>query len=227
VNLLLARDNTTFLPGHHGSRAALVGIGRVDQVAHDGVDLLVGGQLGTEGRGLSRAQDLHRGRGEQLAVLAEQSRVDGNIGRVGARAEVNQRVVQGVGRGDGDGAAAERLEVVDQRGVGGAPVDGADSDIVAGKLLQEGRALGDVALENRLVDVGGERIGRVASLCCVDDCLVRRGRLLQRERADVAADAADERVGAPLARVVTSALLGLEGGVGEERIEVGFSIGSD
>jgi hypothetical protein len=204
-----------------------VGIGRVDEVAHDGVDLLVGGELGTEGGRLGRAQDLHRGRGEQLTVLAEQGCVDGNIGRVGARAEVDQRVVQGVGRGDGDGAAAERLKVVDQRGVGGAPVDGADSDVVAGELLQEGRALGDVALENGLIDAGGERIGWVASLCCVDDCLVRRGRLLQRERADVAADAADKRVGAPLARVVTSALLGLETGVGEECVEVGFSIGSD
>ena len=204
-----------------------MGVGRVDLVAHDGGDLLVSSQAGAERRRLGRAQGLHRGRGKQLAVLAEQGRVDGDVGRVGARAEVDERVLQGVGRVDGDGAAAEGLEVVDQGRIGSAPVNRANSDIIAGKLIQDSGALGLVAREDCLVNARREGIGRVAGLGSRDDVLVGGRGLLQREHANIAAEAGDEGVGARLVRIVQSALLRVVRSVREEGVVVGGNIVGD
>ena len=88
--------------------------------------------------------------------------------------------------------------MVDQGRIRSAPVDGADSDVVVGKLLQQSSALGLVACKNCLVDVRRERVSRVAGLGSCDNLLVGGGSLLQRENADVAAKTADEGVGARL-----------------------------
>ncbi len=117
--------------------------------------------------------------------------------------------------------------MVDQGRVGSAPVDRADSDVVVGKLLEEGCALGLVTGKDCLVDVRRERVGGVARLGSCDDLLIRGCSLLQRENADVATKTADEGVGARLRRVVEGALLGVVGGVGEEGAVVGNSVFGD
>lgn len=222
VNLLLAVDNTAEGLGQHGGSAALVSIRGVDLVTHDLDDLLVSRGSGKRGA-LGRAENLHVRGGKQLPVLAEEGSVDGKVDRVGGCAVVNRGVDERVGGDNLDGAAAEGLEMVDERVVGGAPVKVSNAD-VALELVEDGLALDPVTGKNGSIDISGQRVGRVGGAGGGDDGLVVGGGLLEGELADVGGERADDGVCTLALSIVKSTLLGIVGGIGHKRTRVGGEV---